>query len=287
MPWSNFHSHTNFSDGSDVPEAYAREAAAQGLEAYGFSCHAPVPWDLPWCLKMDRLDAYTGEITRLKQLYYNKLTILCALEVDYIPGIISPADRQFTGGPFDYTIGSVHFVDFFSNGLPWDIDGKPEMFEKGLAEIWHNDVKSFVQRYFQLLREMLTQARPRIIGHMDKVRMHNARNHYFSEDEPWYRKEVNHTLEAARASGSIVEINTRGMYRSGFAEPYPSFWILKQMLDMQVPVTLNSDAHKPHEITGKFSEMAGILVSLGYKNMHTLRNGEWQSVPFGEKGYIR
>ncbi|MEL6357795.1 MAG: PHP domain-containing protein, partial [Bacteroidota bacterium] len=43
MILANHHAHTNFSDGRGGPEDYISEALRQGLVAYGFSDHAPIP----------------------------------------------------------------------------------------------------------------------------------------------------------------------------------------------------------------------------------------------------
>ena len=46
---------------------------------------------------------------------------------------------------------------------------------------------------------MLTQ-KPDIIGHFDKIKMHNQ-DRYFSEDEPWYRDLVMELLDTILKQG--------------------------------------------------------------------------------------
>jgi histidinol-phosphatase (PHP family) len=284
MPWSNYHSHTNFSDGSDNPPAYIEEALRQGLFVYGFSCHAPVPFETDWCMKREKLDSYFGEIKKLKEKYAPLIKVLIGLEVDYIPGMVSPSDQLFRNSPLDYVIGSVHFVDFFPDGTPWGIDMSADVFKKGLEQIWKADIKKAVRLYYKLVRELINHSNPDIIGHFDKIRMFNEGSLYFSEDEKWYREEIYKSMEVIRAAGCLMEVNTRGIYRGYTKEPYPSLWILKEAAKMGIPIILSSDAHKPHEITGKFSETSVILKEAGYNELYNWIDDSWQPVPYNENG---
>ncbi len=86
MPWTNYHSHTHFCDGIMGPEAYAAEAFAQGLWAYGFSSHAPLPYPASWGMQPESLPMYLAQIARLQADYRGKLQLYAGLEVDYVPG---------------------------------------------------------------------------------------------------------------------------------------------------------------------------------------------------------
>jgi histidinol-phosphatase (PHP family) len=286
MPWTNYHSHSNFSDGSDHPSKYIEEAIRQGLLIYGFSCHAPVPFETRWSMKKENLEKYFAEINLLKEASNLYINILASLEIDYIPGLINPADEFFGKYPLDYKIGSVHFVDAFDDGIPWGIDGPPELFRAGFEKIWKGDSKKAVQRYYHLLREMIEVGQPDIIGHIDKIRMHNEGNQYFSEEEKWYRQEVIQSLEVIRGTRCLLEVNTRGMYRGNKKEPYPSLWVIREAAKMKLPIVLNSDAHKPHEITSSFADTSAMLKECGYDAMHNLIDGKWLPLPFNEYGFI-
>ena len=73
--WTNYHSHTNFSDGSDNPVDYAESAIANNMLAYGFSCHAPVEFECNWTIQPQKLTSYLSEIDRLKKQYASKIQI--------------------------------------------------------------------------------------------------------------------------------------------------------------------------------------------------------------------
>ena len=144
---------------------------------------------------MDDLEGYCDEIYRLKKKYEDRIEILLGMEVDYIPDKMGPtADFLQTAG-LDYTVGSIHFVDSFKSGKGWEIDGPLDVFKKGLHEIFGGNVEAAVRRYYELTREMIVEDCPEIVGHLDKIKMQNVREHFFSEDEKWYRDEVMNTLE--------------------------------------------------------------------------------------------
>jgi histidinol-phosphatase (PHP family) len=276
---TNFHSHTRFSDGSAEPAEYAEIAVKRGLAAYGYSCHAPIPFAQNWCMRKENLQNYFANIADLKEAYKNRIELYAGLEIDYIPGHSSVSKFGYLKGTLDYTIGSVHFVDFFPDGTPCNIDGRPDEFKRGLELIWQQDVRMAVKRYFKLVREMLESSPPDIVGHVDKIRMHNRDACLFDPRESWYRNEIMQTIEALKLSGSLLEINTRGIYKGGFDEPYPSSFFIAEAARLGIPVIMNSDAHKPEEITSGFDASRELLIRCGYREQMVLLQNRWQLIP--------
>ena len=67
------------------------------------------------------------------------------------------------------------------------IDGpRYERYDEGLNRLFGGDIRAGVRAYFHQQNAMLERNRPTIVGHPDKIVMHN-RDRYFHEDEPWYR----------------------------------------------------------------------------------------------------
>jgi histidinol-phosphatase (PHP family) len=81
-----------------------------------------------------------------------------------------------------------------------------------------------------------------------------------------------------------VEVNTRGVYKKKTPFPYPSPFILKHLLDMNVPIMLNSDAHHPREITNHFSETAEMLSQIGFRELQIVTKDGLQARPFDKNG---
>ena len=283
MPYSNFHSHTSFCDGHASPEDYIKEAFRQKIFAYGFSSHAPLPFPCDWTIKKNKIENYINEIKELKLQYGNNIHIACGLEVDFIPGISSPNSPEITSLELDYTIGSIHFVDSFKDGKNWQIDNTPDIFHTGLVHIFNNNIQKAVTRYFELTRQMLHDSPPDILGHLDKIKMHNTKNKLFDEQENWYREEIIRTLNLIKEKNVIVEINTRGFYKRN-ENLSPGIWILKIIRDMEIPIIVISDAHEPHEISLGMEYTYNILKNLKFNTVSSFFNKSWQSFQFDTQG---
>jgi histidinol-phosphatase (PHP family) len=280
----NLHTHTRFSDGSSDPDDYIKEAVNQGFNTLGFSDHSPVPFENNFAIRQENLENYIQLILKLKNTLSRQnanpwLEILLALEIDYIPGITDPIDVYRETSSFDYFIGSVHLVKNEDSGKLWFIDGPDiKIYDDGLKEIFSGDVRKAVTAYYRQVQEMILTQKPDIVGHLDKIKMYN-RNRYFSEDEPWYIRLVEETLDLIAGAGCIVEVNTRGIYKKRSDSLFPGPEVLKRIRSRNIPVTITSDAHKPHELSLYFKEAGEILESLDFKyNMLKTAKG-WQEFP--------
>jgi histidinol-phosphatase (PHP family) len=282
--WANYHSHSNFCDGSEPPENYIKEAIRLGLRAYGFSSHAPVPFETDWCLPDDQFSGYLAEINRLREIYNSKIQVYLGLEIDFIPGLTGRTRHLNNKAKLDYFIGSVHFVDSFADGEHWNIDTSLELFQLGLKEIFNTNFRKAATRFWELTRQMVEEEKPTIIGHLDKIKMFNVTNQYFSESEKWYRDQVELTLKSIKKYGSIVEINTRGYYRYNQPALYPGDWIISRLGEEDIPVIISSDAHKPEEIIKGMAFAATKLKKLGITQLAALNRSTWSQYPYSEEG---
>jgi histidinol-phosphatase (PHP family) len=195
--------------------------------------------------------------------------------MDYIEGVTG--DFRLTREKFrlDYQIGSVHLVRNGSDENLWFIDGsKVESYDRGLKEVFGGDVRKAVTAYYDQLNTMITTQKPDIIGHFDKIKMHN-KGRYFQENDSWYRNLVMDTLDNIRRTGSIVEVNTRGIYKKRSDDLYPGTWVLEHMNTFGIPVTLSADAHDPAEIDGYYPETMEILKNTGFKSLMFLTSSGW------------
>ena len=281
MTWSNFHSHSEFCDGKHSLDQYAAQALQLGMTSLGFSGHAPLPFPCRWCMKSEDTELYLSSIRQLKHQYDGDLQLYAGLEVDYVPGHTSPVHFRINKLNLDYTIGSIHFVDFFDSGEPWEVDGSFSVFKLGLQEIFRGDVKRAVQRYFALTREMIDNFTPSIVGHLDKIKIHNQHLRLFSEQDSWYQREIDATLESLSRSGAILEVNTRGIYTKKSFEAYPGNHILEGAFQREIPITLSSDAHHPKDLIRLFPEAAKTLKKIGYTSIRTLQDNKWVDQPLG------
>lgn len=271
--WSNFHTHTSWCDGKSTIEQLIDEASRLGMDALGFASHAPLPFTRKWCIRPGSLEGYLAEIRRLKEV--SAVALYTGLEVDYVPGQIGPSDFR---GLTDYTIGSIHFVDG-NDDYRWEADTSVEIFREGLHRVFEGDVRRAVCRYYGLMREMMETSTPDILGHMDRIKMHNTSEYFFDEQASWYRDEVVNTLETARDRGVVIEINTRGLYKKRSLETYPGIFALKHILSLGIPVMLASDAHHAGELLKYFPEVSAQLYEVGFRVFRVPGMDGWREVP--------
>ena len=279
----NLHTHSNFSDGSSPPEDYVKEAILQGFDTLGFSDHSPVPFENNFALKEEKLESYIRVVQDLKNTYSKEKTaaginILQSLEIDFIPEVTKPIDYYRINPTFDYFIGSVHLVKNLETGKLWFIDGPDiNIYDEGLNETFGGNARKAVTAYYHQLQEMILTQHPDIVGHLDKVKMYN-RNRFFSEEDRWYVKLVETTMEAAKHAGCIIEVNTRGIYKKRSETLFPGPVVLKSILKRKIPVTISSDAHKPDEISLGFEDAVKTLVEIGFKSVWMKTKDNWKEV---------
>ena len=273
----NLHTHSIFSDGKSTPEEVVVEAINQGMEVLGFSDHSPVPFENTFAIKNDEVDNYISTIKSLKEKYKDEIEIYCSMEMDFIPGIVNNFKETKETLGLDYLIGSVHLVGNDIDRL-WFIDGsKVETYDEGLFNYYDGDIKKGVRAFFHQYNEMIETEEFDIVGHFDKIKMHN-RDRYFREDEKWYRDLLMETLTLIKEKNLIVEVNTRGIYKKRSNDFYPSTWLFPIMREMNIPVVISSDSHKAEELTLCFKEAEEALRASGYKETVCYADGAYKSV---------
>jgi histidinol-phosphatase (PHP family) len=251
---ADYHMHTPLCQhATGEPVAFAAQALCVGLKEIGFSDHSPMARDGfdDWRMRLSQLDEYVTNV-RLAQKRFPDLLIKLALEVDYIPGHEEWIRRLATLHPWDYFIGSVHYVSD-----SWDLDNPKKLSqwrERDPFEVW--------TIYFERLTQAADSGLFQIIGHPDL-----AKKFCFIPKEDCtglFRR----FLQAAGRTGTAIELNTAGL-RKDCKEIYPCRKILELAFEIGVPITFGSDAHAPEEVGLNFAEAVGLAKSVGYRQRVT------------------
>ncbi|MCL2073989.1 MAG: histidinol-phosphatase [Marinilabiliaceae bacterium] len=279
MSWSNYHCHSCYCDGKGELIDYIAKAKELKVKVLGISSHAPVPFAAWWTMSENNLPQYLKQINTLKQKHNNKdFTLLSSLEVDFIPNVIGPKSPSIISANLDYIVGSIHYVDSFETGEHWTIDSDDKEFEKGINEIFYGDVYKAISLYFELQMQMLDSEPPNIIGHLDKIRIHNKHKPFFDENSKKFVAKVYDLMKFASEKGVIVEINTK--YFSDLGLLFPDKEHFKWMKQNKIPITLSSDAHQPNQIICGFDDVAQLLIDVGYKELWI-----WNGKEFAPNGF--
>ena len=231
---ANYHTHTTFCDGANTPEEVVRAAVAQGFDEIGFSSHSEMLKDPA---------AYVAEIRRLETAYRDKIRIFCGLEADWP----CPLDLS----PYDYVIGSVHFVPT-ATGERKGVDNSPEDLMQGIHDGFDGSAEAFVRAYFRAEREMIAAGKFTFVGHPDLVRKFNAKHPFFDENAAWYREELVKTADAIAACGKPVEVNTGAISRGWLDDAYPSVPFRALLRERGVRFILSSDSHASNTLDCAF-----------------------------------
>lgn len=231
-----------------APGEYAARAVALGLDEIGFSDHSPMRRDDfdDWRMRFDQLGQYV-ESVRLAQKDFPQLTVRLALEIDYLPGQ-EDWIRELSGlHPWDYLIGSVHYVS-----ETWAVDDPRKLSEWKNRDPWET-----WSTYFERLTRAAESGLFDIIGHADLPKKFGQRPG--RDCTPLYER----FLEAARTGNCAIELNTAGL-RKDCREIYPARSLLERARHAGVPITFGSDAHAPHEVGLNFPEAIQLAREVGY-----------------------
>ncbi len=257
---TDYHLHTRYSDGKCEPEEYIEAAIKMGLKEIGFSDHInPSGGDTLWCMDHKKLPDYAEHILRLKK-EHGEIAVRLGLEIDYLPGKEKETEYIINSLPFDYIIGSVHYLGGET------VDLGPEFYIG-------KDIDLIYENYFNLVCEAASTGFFDIMGHPDLVRIHR-----FSPDA-----EITHLYSMMASAFEIhdvaFELNTNGRNKP-LHDFYPDRKYLNIFAEHGVPVCVNSDAHFPERTGQYFKEAYELLKRAGYREMAVFDRRERYMIPF-------
>ncbi|NMD38805.1 MAG: histidinol-phosphatase HisJ family protein [Christensenellaceae bacterium] len=267
----NLHTHTNYVDGVDSPRQMVEYALSFGLESLGFSEHAHTYFDDSCCMTKAQTLEYFDEINSLKAEYKGKIDIYLGLEID-LHDI-----RVYEG--LDYTIGSLHCLPV--EGKLYPVDYKPQMTQFIKEKGYNNDGVAMAVDYLKILSKNIALSDADIVGHIDLPTKFNGDNILFDEDSSEYKNAVIKAVDSILAfkKDIVFEVNTGAISRGYRTSPYPSKFVLKQLLDRNARLCITSDCHNGKHLTCAFSETEAMLKNMGFKQLWQIKNNIWQAIP--------
>lgn len=265
---TNFHTHTKYCDGKNLPREMVKKAVELGFSALGFSGHAYTPCEPEYSMLFEDTEKYKKEILALRKEYRGVLDIYCGIEMDYY--------SEENTKDFDYVIGSVHYLE--KDGAYYNVDGSPERFARAVAAF--GDVYTLIEAYYDAVADVVRKTDADIIGHFDLITKFNENEDLFSTSHPRYVAAVEKTLASLIPTGKIFEINTGAMARGYRKNPYPSLDILKKLCENGAKLLLTSDCHDAMNLDFGFEEvLSSEIGKLASENL--IKNIE--EIPFIKK----
>jgi histidinol-phosphatase (PHP family) len=233
------------------PMEYVAAARAGGLAEIGFSDHCPMDGPEPfddWRMSRADLPRYVEMVLDARQRAA-PMPVRLGLECDFIAGQEGWIERLAGMAPWDYLIGSVHYL-----APGWDVDNPKHIsrFEASpgaVEEIWNLYWKAYAQCAASGLFDFL--AHPDLVKKFGHRPAGDLRRYY----EP--------AVAAIAAGGAAIEISTAGL-RKPVGELYPSAGFLEMARAAGVPIVISSDSHAPEEVGQDFAAAAEAARAAGY-----------------------
>ena len=266
MNYTDLHTHTVFSDGKYTVEELVQLAMEKGMPAIGISDHSFTVFDQRYCMKDGRIPEYLAEISRVKELYRDRIEVCAGLEYD------GYSELESRDG-FDYLIGSCHYIRA-RDGSYHSVDHAYEEHWGAINGHFDGDVIAYARTYFETYEARTRAHRPDILGHYDLVTKFGA----IGPEDAAYRKMSVEALEACLQITPVVELNTKPIVRGWKNETFPGPFLLKEILKFGGKVILSSDFHGPEQLAGWFDEGTELLKELGFRSMVVMRGGKLEEV---------
>jgi histidinol-phosphatase (PHP family) len=255
LPRVDYHMHTPLCGHAvGEPREYVAQAIRRGLAEIGFSDHAPlVTHDEPrYTMNHAQLPEYLRMMEAVRK-EHREYPIKIGIEADYVPGFESRTRALLATYPYDFVIGSVHFID------AWAFDDPGEQVR------WKDkDVDVVYRDYYALLRRSAESGLFDVMGHVDLVKKFGQR------PQADLRADMEATARVFHETGVTVEVNTSGL-RKPANEIYPALGALTTYRQAGVPITFGSDAHEPGDVGRDFDKARTHALAAGYREYRVFK----------------
>ena len=261
---TDYHTHTERGPYTvEWLEHFLRKAAAEGIEEYGVSEHGyrfqqtRELFDNEWTAerRQQDLDEYMAMVFEARKAGHR---VKFGIELDYVPGRDSDIREFLKSYPFDYVIGSVHWIGEFGFDLPqylptWDQWG----------------VKDAYDRYFEILLQMAESRLFDISGHPDVIKVMG----HEPDDQAYLQTWYDRVASTYARTGLAAEVSTAGL-RKPVQKMYPAPDFLRTFYEHRVPISLSSDAHRPEDVGADYDTAVAYIHRAGYRDIVTYAGRE-------------
>jgi histidinol-phosphatase (PHP family) len=249
---------------------YIETAADRGISELGFSEHvyrfreALSIWRHPFWEEnaTDDIDLYCDFVEEMKATGHR---IKLGIEVDYLRGREEQIAALLDGRPWDYVIGSVHFI----GQEAVDHDGYDAWRSRRPDQVW--------SEYFEIVGEAARSGLFDVLAHPDLVKVWGAARPAPSRDPRTFYELA---LDGIADSDVAVEVSTAGL-RKPAHEMYPSPELLEMCIEAGRPVALSSDAHEPQHLGYEYDAAIDFLRDAGVSQLSVFERRQRTMEPMG------
>jgi histidinol-phosphatase (PHP family) len=259
----DYHMHTRFSeDGDDTLEAMCRRAIELGIPEIGFSEH----WDVGPYEQKPRFfkpEPWYAELERLRGLFAGQLVLRAGIEIAEPHLYPQETAEVLRRAPFDYAIGSVHFV------------GKNMMFNGEYFQTHTAD--EVYSSYFAEMDRMVRSADIDIVAHFDIPA--RTGKPIFGYEPARYEEKIRSALKTCIERDLALDINVSGL-RKPARIIMPDPLILQWYAEMGGRrVTLGSDAHRLPEVILHLEKAIQAIQAVGIDQIMQFEQRQAKFIP--------
>ncbi len=250
-------------------DRYRVVAEERGIDVLGVSEHvyrfeqALEVWTHPFwrASARDDLDAYCAWVRE-------ETPLKLGIEADFVPGREDRMGNLLEARPFDYVLGSVHFL----RDAALDMAGEWDIWTTRLdspERVW--------RLYFETLGEAAASGLFDVLSHPDLVKVWGPER---PRPEGDLRRYYEIAMEGIADADVAIEVSTAGL-RKPAREMYPAPAFLEMCLEAGCPVALSSDAHTPEQLGAHYEQAVELLRSLGVEEIAVFEDRRRRMEPLG------
>jgi histidinol-phosphatase (PHP family) len=261
----DYHMHLRAPDESidhtvETAERFVEQASERGIDEIGFTEHVYYfeqtrhLWSMPYHLErcVYDIEPYVDAVVEAKRRGH---PVKLGIEVDYEPGREDETAEALAPYPWDYVLGSIHFLD----GL--GIDADPSLVGSvGPEAAWG--------RYYETLGSAARSGLFDSLAHPDLVKFHG-------DEIEWDWDAVAGTLD-----GVAVEVSSAGLHKP-HGKLYPNQGLLQATRARSIPITLASDAHVPQNVGRDLDRAVEHARAAGYETLTVFDGRRSRQEPLG------
>jgi histidinol-phosphatase (PHP family) len=240
------HSFRSHDGRASIADQCAR-AVALGLDEIGFSEHKDFDPDDPVVDYFD-YEAYQREIEAARAQWGDRLTIRAGVEIDYQVWFEDRIAGYLAAHPFDFVLGSVHYVDRVMLMTP-------EYNRNRTARQAYGD-------YFRAVRDSVESGLFDAVAHLEYANRRGLAA-WGPYDPDAYGEELDALFETMIARAIPLEINTAGLHQ-GLGITYPTAKTVARYARCGGRLlSVGSDAHHPDQLAHAYAEAVRIALANG------------------------
>lgn len=234
-------------------EEYVQHAIRCGLRTLCFMEHleTEIVYQPPCWLEDTDFTQYFTEGERLQRVYGERIEIRLGVEMGVNPRATETILQRLTRFPVERIGLSCHF--HLHAGSHLNLLSRRQQSLARLAELGADTV---ITTYFDTLIQAVNTLPCDVLCHLDAVLRHLPGIRFNDS----HRQQIGQLLDAVKAKGLALEINTSGFDYRG--TPFPAPWIITEALARELPLQAGSDAHAPHEVGRYFEQLPDYLQPL-------------------------